>query len=35
MRVLVLAIGLVVVFLAVFAGQRADLVADLVPPGMG
>lgn len=35
MRVLVLAIGLVVLCLAVFAGQRADLVADLVPPGMG
>jgi hypothetical protein len=35
MRVLVLAIGLVALCLAIFAGQRADFVADLVPPVMG
>jgi hypothetical protein len=35
MRVLFLAISVVVLLLAAFAGQRADFVADLVPPVMG
>lgn len=35
MRAVFLAIAVIVLGLALFAAQRADLVADLVPPGMG